>query len=130
MGAEMMQTFTSRKGLFFGAVLAMLGLIGPAQAALLSPGGTLFPAPAEAAPAGPVLANTGPIAFAAPGFFSGTLTTQVIQDSTNPFGAGLIQAVCFGAGIFACARLYGADVDLWVHNETRVTWMRLRCAAP
>jgi hypothetical protein len=24
----------------------------------------------------------------------------------------------------------GADVDLWVHNEARVTWMRLRCAAP
>jgi hypothetical protein len=24
----------------------------------------------------------------------------------------------------------GADVDFWVHNEARVTWMRLRCAAP
>lgn len=24
----------------------------------------------------------------------------------------------------------GADVDLWVQNEARVTWMRLRCAAP
>ena len=24
----------------------------------------------------------------------------------------------------------GADVDLWVHNEARVTWMRLRCAPP
>ena len=24
----------------------------------------------------------------------------------------------------------GADVDLWVHHQTRVTWMRLRCAAP
>jgi hypothetical protein len=24
----------------------------------------------------------------------------------------------------------GADVDLWIHNEARVTWMRLRCAAP
>ncbi len=23
----------------------------------------------------------------------------------------------------------GADVDFWVHNEARVTWMRLRCAA-
>ncbi|MEP7124137.1 MAG: hypothetical protein ABJE95_24635 [Byssovorax sp.] len=24
----------------------------------------------------------------------------------------------------------GADVDLWIQNEARVTWMRLRCAAP
>ncbi len=24
----------------------------------------------------------------------------------------------------------GANVDLWVHHETRVTWMRLQCAAP
>ena len=24
----------------------------------------------------------------------------------------------------------GADVDLWIHNEARVTWMRLRCGAP
>jgi hypothetical protein len=93
MGAEMMQKTTVRNGVLFAAVLAMLGFVGQAHAALLAPGGTLFPAPAEAAPAGPVVANTGPVAFAAPGFFSGTLTTQVIQDSTNPFGAGRLTFV-------------------------------------
>jgi hypothetical protein len=33
------------------------------------------------------------------------------------------------ASTFAVAAS-GADVDLWIHNEARVTWMRLRCAAP
>ncbi len=33
------------------------------------------------------------------------------------------------ASSFAVAAA-GAAVDLWIHNEARVTWMRLRCAAP
>lgn len=71
------------------ALLAVLLLAGTqAQAATLSVGGTLFPVPSEPDPVGATqLFTTGPVAFASPGAFSGTLTSTVYNnDSSNPFG--------------------------------------------
>ncbi len=62
-----------------------------ASAAVLSPGGTLFPAPGEPDPTGGVVVATQTIPFAIPGFFDGSLTSTVIRgDTTNPFGANAL----------------------------------------
>lgn len=77
-----------RKGALGAAMLAFSAV--PAQAALLNPGGTLFPAPAEANPApGSVMLFSipGQPFVATPAVFSGTLTSEVwTNDSSNPYG--------------------------------------------
>ena len=88
MDVEMMQ---KRIGNRFIAVCAALVLLAgtTAQAALLTTGNTLNPAPQEAGqPSGGAtqVANIS-VPFSAPGNFSGTLTsTAFTNDTTNPFG--------------------------------------------
>src|SRR5688500_8102778 len=80
-----------RNGTRFVALCAALVLLAgtTAQAALLTTGNTLFPAPAEAGQPSPGATQVATISvpFAAPGNFSGILTsTAFINDTTNPFG--------------------------------------------
>jgi hypothetical protein len=91
MGAEMMHSSVSRKFLGFIAVLALLLCGASAQAALLNTGNTLFPVPGEVDPVGGVVVGTLTTPFAVPGFFTGSITTNVIRgDTTNPNGANAL----------------------------------------
>jgi len=78
-------------------LLAICFVTGSARAALLNPGGSLFPAPGEPdLSAGAVLlSTTGAVPFlATPPVFSGTLTSEVYRnDSTNPFGLNALTFV-------------------------------------
>ena len=68
------------------AVLGVAGLSQSAEAALLAPGATLYPAPGEANPVGGTTLATVTSPFVA-STFSGTLVTSVISgDTSNPFG--------------------------------------------
>jgi hypothetical protein len=87
-----------RNGNRFVALCAALVLFAgtTAQAALLTTGSTLNPAPQEAgqpSPGATQVANIS-IPFSAPGNFSGTLTsTAFTNDATNPFGANALTFV-------------------------------------
>jgi hypothetical protein len=82
-----MQGFRTRRFAAIALVLGVIGLTSFASAAPLAVGATLFPVPGEGDP-GPgsaMLATTGPVAFAAPGAFAGTLTSSVWLDSATGF---------------------------------------------
>jgi hypothetical protein len=71
-------------GVLLAAVIAMTSA---ANAAPLSVGTALIPAPAEFDPVGGSVLSTMTVPFAAAGSFSGTLTTEVISgDTTNALG--------------------------------------------
>ncbi len=95
MDVEIMQ---KRNGNRFVALCAALVLLAgtTAQAAVLTTGNTLFPAPAEAGQPSPGATQVAVVSvpFAAPGNFSGILTsTAFTNDSTNPFGANRLTFV-------------------------------------
>jgi hypothetical protein len=87
MVVEIMQQMQMRK-LAVATIAAIVLLCGvSARAALLPPGGFLFPPPGEPDPTGGTVVATQTIPFNVPGFFSGSLTSTVISgDTTNTLG--------------------------------------------
>lgn len=97
------------------AVVA-LGICAPASLAVFIGPGMATAAAGELDPlGGPILAASGPVPFAATNF-SGTLTSTVIADATNPLG-GLTftyELVNSGASINSIGRLTVLDFTAWL----------------
>ena len=97
MGVEIMRRRTlSKLSAAAAVVTALLGLAPASRAALLPPGGFLGPAPTgEPNDLGPgsAVVGTTTTPFSSAGFFTGSLTTTVYTDTTNPFGAGKLTFV-------------------------------------
>lgn len=79
---------SNMSGKLIAAMVVVMGmLVLPAQAAVLGPGTTLFPAPGEADPTGGSVIASQTLPFAVPGFFTGSLKSEVISgDPSNPLG--------------------------------------------
>jgi MYXO-CTERM domain-containing protein len=68
-------------------LITLLATCGVCSAGVITPGGVLNPAPAEADPVGGTVVGSLISQPFAAGLFSGTLTTRVISgDTTNPYG--------------------------------------------
>jgi hypothetical protein len=88
MVVEIMRFVRSKTAILAAVTLLVCGI--SAQAALLNPGGALFPAPGEPDPVGGTTVATQTIPFNVPGFFDGSLTSTVIRGGSNPFGANAL----------------------------------------
>ena len=88
MVVEMMRTIRRRSAML--AVAALLACGMSANAALLTPGNALFPAPGEPDPVGGTVIANQTIPFNVPGFFDGSLTSTVVRGGNNPFGANAL----------------------------------------
>jgi hypothetical protein len=79
----------SLRTLLGAAVVGLLGLAlsSPASAAILAPGGLLLPVTQELDPSGGTTIDSLSSDFSAPGHYSGTLRSLVIEDdASNPWG--------------------------------------------
>ena len=117
-----------RNGTRFVALCAALVLLAgtTAQAALLTTGNTLNPAPNEVgqpSPGATQVANIS-VPFAAPGNFAGTLTsTAFTNDASNPFGANRLTFVYTVANTQGSQNaLVRAVFDSFVGFQTDASW--------
>ena len=76
-----------KRSILAGALFALLLAPGRIMATVLNPGGSVTNPASSAAPSGLILATTGPVNVESPGFFSGTVTSSVLADASNPFGS-------------------------------------------
>ena len=88
MVVEIMRIIRSKSAMFAAAAVLALGV--SAQAAVLNVGASLFPAPGEPDPVGGTVVATQTIPFNVPGFFDGSLRSEVIRGGNNPFGANAL----------------------------------------
>ena len=106
---------------------ALVLLVGTtAQAALLTTGNTLSPAPQEAGQpsAGAIQVATVSVPFAAPGNFTGVLNSTAFRnDSTNPFGLNALTFVYTVANSQASQNaLARAVFDSFVGFQSDASW--------
>jgi len=97
MVVEMMRTIRRRSAMFAAAAVLACGL--SANAALLTPGNALFPAPGEPDPVGGTLVANQTIPFNVPGFFDGSLTSTVVRgvgsaENTPPSRSTSVSRTC------------------------------------
>ena len=88
MVVEIMQHIRNKSAMLAAAAVLTLGV--SANAALLNTGSALFPAPGEPDPVGGTVVASQTIPFNVPGFFDGSLRSEVIRGGNNPFGANAL----------------------------------------
>ena len=85
---EIMQSLRRKSAMLVAVAALTIGI--SANAALLTPGNALFPAPGEPDPVGGTVIANQTIPFNVPGFFDGSLTSTVVRGGNNPFGANAL----------------------------------------